>query len=232
MTNKNGVKRPTAPDDILAEENAPLQEIMAVKGDPEVDKFLDRNGLGEYRAVFAKHQISWQDIEHMTDDHLKEMQLPIGHRLRARTHLDALTRSRELMRRGEQKEKLHQVIDTFHNTCHACACCGCTARTTGLCNEKFYWEVTGYDVNEIRKEPCSSDMVWSEVTYDRIKRLEYSKPLGCCWCCGLGRVKMTADMDSTDQQNIQVREISHGKAEDIYNMITEQWLQAKREDRA
>ena len=56
--------------------------------------WLDGLGLGQYASVFAENAIDEEVLPELTEDHLKELGVPLGHRLRIIKAIAALPRER------------------------------------------------------------------------------------------------------------------------------------------
>ncbi len=56
----------------------------------DIGEWLVRLGLGGYREVFAEHDIGFDVLPRLTEEHLKEIGIPLGDRLRLLKAIEAL----------------------------------------------------------------------------------------------------------------------------------------------
>ncbi len=56
----------------------------------DVDEWLDGMGLGRYRELFAENAIDVDVLPHLTEEHLKDLGIPLGDRVRLRKAIDGL----------------------------------------------------------------------------------------------------------------------------------------------
>ncbi len=57
----------------------------------DIAQWLDELGLGQYAPAFAENAVARQDVPHLTDDDLKGLGLPLGHRRRLQAAIEALS---------------------------------------------------------------------------------------------------------------------------------------------
>jgi class 3 adenylate cyclase/tetratricopeptide (TPR) repeat protein len=77
------------------------------RGDPVTDNlvdigtWLDELGLGQYRSLFAEHEIDREVLPELTEDDLERFGMPLGHRRRLRTAITELAAMRSAAAGGD-----------------------------------------------------------------------------------------------------------------------------------
>src|SRR5437762_14375469 len=57
----------------------------------DVAQWLERLGLGQYTQVFAENDVDFEVLPRLTDDNLKELGLTLGHRVKLKAAIEALS---------------------------------------------------------------------------------------------------------------------------------------------
>ena len=57
----------------------------------DVAQWLERLGLGQYAQVFAENDVDFEVLPRLTDDNLKELGLTLGHRVKLKAAIEALS---------------------------------------------------------------------------------------------------------------------------------------------
>lgn len=88
----------------------------------DISKWLDQQGLGEYGPRFADEAIDVTDLRHLSESHLAELGVKIGHRARLMNAITSATSSKETLPLGtsresaERRQLTHVYCDLANST--------------------------------------------------------------------------------------------------------------------
>lgn len=66
-----------------------------------IGTWLDKLGLGQYRSLFAEHEIDRDVLPKLTEDDLERFGMPLGHRIRLRKAITELATMRSATAGGD-----------------------------------------------------------------------------------------------------------------------------------
>ena len=102
----------------------------------DIAQWLEGLGLGQYAQAFTENAIDRQDVPHLTDDDLKDLGLPLGHRRRLQAAIGALSAGKPSDRlgepSGEEPETQSGEAELRQLTVLFCDLVGSTALSTEL----------------------------------------------------------------------------------------------------
>jgi len=136
-----------------------------LSSEPSVDKWLKQNGLESYVEKFAQENITYSSLQDLTDEHLKELGMTLGHRVAFRKAISDMLSGKGTTPTSSPTDSLNVIdVDPLEYSCKVIVVGDQNTGKTSLIErythgtfDKGYKATIGVDF-------CLKDILWNEST--------------------------------------------------------------------